>query len=342
MSKLLLLTILFGCLINFAFAQTIIFSDDFESGTPSGEWGLYRAGEEPLEAVSMGSAPAVLANGGNYVGLLQDADASYTGAAIALAGTEDLSNYTIEADVFCYTNHDSGSAYTGVAVYGDSSVGTYIKFVADFDGSDRFRLYNNHLNFQTFQYTFHAQISPASSIVDTSEGWHHMKLMVNTVDDTTTEFSCYFDGAQIGDAVYLDHGVDQIGSGRFGLFAFQQSAIGLAGYFDNIVVTTNVSALDDKEIVANNFKLGQNYPNPFNPSTTIEFNLEKSSHTNLTVYNINGMAVKTLLNKTMSSGTQKMKWDGTDSNGNTVAAGVYMYMLKTNAGTITKKMILIK
>jgi hypothetical protein len=65
-----------------AFAQATVFSDNFESGKPSSKWGLYRRAEDTVVAVPMASAPAPLTGGGSYAGLLQDVDASYTGAAM--------------------------------------------------------------------------------------------------------------------------------------------------------------------------------------------------------------------------------------------------------------------
>lgn len=343
MKKLLiiLLTLSFAALP--VIAQSIIFSDDFESGSVDAGWGLYRAGEEPLSAVPMTSAPVALGNGGSYVGYLHDADNSYTGAGIALAGEESLDNYTIEADVYCYVNHSEGSAYTGLVVYADSTIGTYEKLVADFDGNDRFRLYNNHLNMTTFQYTFHAEIS--ASGLYTTDAWHHMKLTVNTVNDSTTEFSCYFDGTLIGDEIYTDDGVDQMDSGKFGLFSFQMGGNedGLPGYFDNVVVTTNAVSIEPKDnLQPGTFMLLQNYPNPFNPSTTIEFVMEEAGPVNLSIYDISGKVVRTLANGVLAPGRKTLKWDATDNSGNIVAPGVYFYSLRTSDFSETKKMMLIK
>ncbi len=53
----------------------------------------------------MATAPEPLANGGDYVGYIQDIDNSYTGAAIILAGATSLQDYSIEGDVYCYVNH---------------------------------------------------------------------------------------------------------------------------------------------------------------------------------------------------------------------------------------------
>ncbi|MCP4412965.1 MAG: hypothetical protein GY808_10435, partial [Gammaproteobacteria bacterium] len=270
MRVLLLVFFSMVMLIAPVLTQTVIFTEDFESGSPSTAWELYRTGEEPLQAVPMGSAPAALAGGGNFVGYLQDADASYYGAAIALAGDVSRQNYTIEADVYCYVYNPNGSAYTGVVVYGDSSKSIYYKLVVDFDGSDRFRLYNNRSD-SLGNYAFHVTI-PATGYYS-SDDWHHMKLDVNSINDSTTQFLCYFDGGVIGTGFYNDTSGYQSGSGKFGLFSFQADTNGLEGYFDNIVVTDNgASAIEDNvQLLPEKLTLGQNYPNPFNPSTTIEF-----------------------------------------------------------------------
>jgi len=347
MRTILLLLIVCIFSVTSVFSQTVIFSEDFESGTANPAWELYRVGEEPLVAIPIASAPAPLATGGNYVGYLQDADTSYTGVAIALAGAVDARDYTIEADVYCYVNHPDGSAYTGVVVYADSSHqgtrshGIYIKLVADFDANNRFRLYNNQLNFQTFQYTFHEAIDATGFY--TVDAWHHMKVQVETIGDTNTVFTCYFDGVMLGQ--YTDNGVDQVNQGKFGVFAFQQDQFdGIPGYFDNIVVTTNVSGINDEnEIgVPEEYYLSQNYPNPFNPSTTIEFNLDEADNVKMAIYNSSGELIKTLANNQYSAGTHQLKWNATDQSGANVAAGVYLYTLQTSNRSETKKMILLK
>ncbi len=220
------------------FAQSTSFSENFESGTASSDWGVYRFGEENVVAVPMAEAPQALAGGGDYVGYLQDIDVSYTGAAIALAGDTDMQNYSIEGDVYCYVNQPV-SAYTGLVVYGDSTKQIYIKLVADFDGDQRLRLFNNKLDFQTFQYTFdhsfRAEDVPGG--IPTEDGWHHMKIEVRTIDDTRTGFWCYFDGELLGGGPVYDESVHRMSSGQFGLYSFQQDDDGIAGYYDNIVVT---------------------------------------------------------------------------------------------------------
>jgi hypothetical protein len=90
------------------------------------------------------------------------------------------------------------------------------------------------------------------------------------------------------------------------------------------------------------FDLQQNYPNPFNPSTTIKFSLLKQDNVRLTIYNILGEEVKTLVNEKMSSGLQTITWNGIDNSGKPVASGTYFVKIVTSSGVDSKKMVLVK
>lgn len=86
------------------------------------------------------------------------------------------------------------------------------------------------------------------------------------------------------------------------------------------------------------FSLAQNYPNPFNPTTNIRFNLAKSVDVNLTVYNLLGQKVKTLIsNKKMGSGTHTVAFDASS-----LSSGVYFYRLTAGDFVSNKRMTLIK
>ena len=86
-----------------------------------------------------------------------------------------------------------------------------------------------------------------------------------------------------------------------------------------------------------------NYPNPFNPETTIEYTLNKQSDVELTVYNIKGQKVKTLVSGTRDQGLQKVIWKGDDSNGHKVGSGVYFYKLRVDGRTeAIKKCVMLK
>ncbi|MEE4310233.1 MAG: kelch repeat-containing protein [candidate division KSB1 bacterium] len=95
-------------------------------------------------------------------------------------------------------------------------------------------------------------------------------------------------------------------------------------------------------MVPHAFMLGQNYPNPFNPVTNIDYQLPADSDITLQIVDIRGMVVLTLINERQSAGYHKIKWDGRDANGNPVAGGLYLYHLKGDGFSQTKKMILIK
>jgi len=89
--------------------------------------------------------------------------------------------------------------------------------------------------------------------------------------------------------------------------------------------------------VPNNYALYQNYPNPFNPTTNIKFDIPKSSHVKLIVYDILGKEVTTLVNEKLSAGSYEVDWVGNEYPG-----GVYFYQLKTGGFTEVKKMVLVK
>jgi hypothetical protein len=87
--------------------------------------------------------------------------------------------------------------------------------------------------------------------------------------------------------------------------------------------------------------LYQNYPNPFNTETTISFSLT-TEHTELSIYNITGQKVITLINKELSAGKHSFIWNGNDKSNKQVPCGIYYYKIKTGEFSSTKKMILIK
>ncbi len=89
-------------------------------------------------------------------------------------------------------------------------------------------------------------------------------------------------------------------------------------------------------------ELSNNYPNPFNPITTISFSIPKETMVKLSVYNIKGQKVATLVNQEMSVGRHEIVWDGKNSLGKETGSGVYFYRLETSKKSITKKMLLLK
>lgn len=324
-------------------AQRVIFTEDFEQGTASPSWGAYVDGEETVTAVDMSFAPAFLPNGGSYIGYLQDADGSYTGAAIALAGASDLRDYSIEGDVYCYAYNAGGSAYTGLVVYSDPESGTYVKLAADFDADQRLRLYNNRLNTSTFQYTFHHAFtgSDVPGGIPRSDGWRHMKVEVRTINGDSIAYWCYLDGALLEGCPVYDTGDDRVLQGRFGLFSFQQSGEGIPAFFDNIVVTSlSPSSVDDGKNGSAADAWLRNQPNPFAGGTRIGYAVPRNGLTTLTIHDLLGREVKRVVAEYRHAGEYSTRWDGEDEAGNRLPAGTYVCRLVSGATVIARTIML--
>jgi|GEM_PF-1190957 len=115
--------------------------------------------------------------------------------------------------------------------------------------------------------------------------------------------------------------------------------------FDHITSlnTDQMVAIGDEVSIPESFDLVGNYPNPFNPSTHIEYQLSHSSEVNLTVYDVLGREVKTLVDNSMqTAGTHVVEWNGVDVNGQQVAAGIYFVRLNVQDNVKTHKMLMIK
>ena len=96
-------------------------------------------------------------------------------------------------------------------------------------------------------------------------------------------------------------------------------------------------SVDEEVIAPKTFTLEQNYPNPFNPTTTIQFSLNTASPVKLTVFDILGQEVATLVNEYKSVGSHKVQW-----RANTMPSGVYYYRLEADGFSKTHKMVLMK
>ena len=85
------------------------------------------------------------------------------------------------------------------------------------------------------------------------------------------------------------------------------------------------------------FELSQNYPNPFNPTTTIRFSLPEAGNVKLTLFNILGQEIKTLVNEFKEAGVHTINFDASELN-----SGMYIYKIETGTFVQTRKMTLVK
>ena len=149
-------------------------------------------------------------------------------------------------------------------------------------------------------------------------------------------------------------------AGQLRLVVDAQGYVGAQGNASIAPAQTSISAVDFSLIpagsvtavgnpdVPRDFALRQNYPNPFNPSTTIDYSLPVESIVHLTVYNLLGQEVATLMNGLVSVGKHQAVWNGKDNAGHQVASGIYFYRMNATptaggaAFSSIFKMVLLK
>ena len=85
------------------------------------------------------------------------------------------------------------------------------------------------------------------------------------------------------------------------------------------------------------FGLSQNYPNPFNPTTNISFDVPVASHVELSIFNVLGQKVETLVDQELEPGTHQVEWDASR-----YSSGIYFYRISADNFTETKKMAFVK
>jgi hypothetical protein len=112
-------------------------------------------------------------------------------------------------------------------------------------------------------------------------------------------------------------------------------------YFLNGIHYTGRKTLDLKPI-PDRYHLSQNYPNPFNPTTIIQYELPEDIHVKLDIIDVTGRLVRQLINENREAGYQSVRWDGRNSFGQRVSAGVYFFRIQAGHYMKTRKMILLK
>ena len=112
----------------------------------------------------------------------------------------------------------------------------------------------------------------------------------------------------------------------------------IAGYEEFVVNMAQAILTDIPEM----FSLSQNYPNPFNPITKMDYTLPKRSRVAISIYNVLGQEIKTIINKEQEYGYHSITWDGIDNRGNQMSSGVYFARMNSEQFSQTKKMLLVK
>ncbi len=95
-------------------------------------------------------------------------------------------------------------------------------------------------------------------------------------------------------------------------------------------------------VIPETHSLSQNYPNPFNPETVVHYDLPIRSNVNISVFNMMGQKVATLVDKEMDAGSHSVVWNTEDDNGESLASGVYLYRMEADGFVQARKLVLIR
>ena len=99
---------------------------------------------------------------------------------------------------------------------------------------------------------------------------------------------------------------------------------------------------DNSANIPIDYALKQNYPNPFNPETQIRFDLPKSTYVSLSIFNLLGQKIRTLIAEQKAAGYYNICWDGQMDNGEEATSGMYVFRLQTEEFVKSKKMLLLR
>jgi photosystem II stability/assembly factor-like uncharacterized protein len=142
----------------------------------------------------------------------------------------------------------------------------------------------------------------------------------------------------------IDVELIQVGE-NFWVTGYAVGEMGTIAKYVELLLATDVEEIET--YIPESYTLKQNFPNPFNPTTTIEFALPFASDVKLSIYNILGQKVITLLNEQRSAGNHSVVWNATDSYGSKLSSGIYFYKLNAagidgNEFVDIRKMVLLK
>ncbi|MFY0696310.1 MAG: T9SS type A sorting domain-containing protein [Balneola sp.] len=198
-----------------------------------------------------------------------------------------------------------------------------------YQASNELLLNNERPSSVSFNYIYEQENSlttswAPSSDIESSEG--HIEYLISVISEkdsiSINTNSTYLNILNLPKGTYHVNikALDPLG-------LYSESAVS-----EPLVITSNF-----QESLPFNFNLYQNYPNPFNPTTTIQFELDKSTFTKLAVYDVLGRKVQELVNEIRPAGTNTIEFNATN-----LASGVYLYRLEANGVVQTKRLTLIK
>jgi len=210
-------------------------------------------------------------------------------------------------------------------------------------------LSNSPIGTTGVEYNVYANSPDCMFAYDATPSWY--EDMVQYPEIGATNAFAFEDGPVNGHA-YLYHGVCatsvQLPIYRAFYLSFDLSQLSNSvqseQLFSDLIDWFEVqpSACSDTTVPPLQSSLHSNYPNPFNPSTTIAYSLANPEKVELSIYNLKGQRVKTLMNSIQIAGNHCLVWNGTDESGNGVGSGIYFIKMDTPTLSTSRKITLIK
>jgi len=266
---------------------------------------------------------------------------------------------TIDQTVITYDKMDEDGfvivKYSLINESNENLTNLYFGFLTDFDlsanGDEAGLIWNDELFYQAGDSIAIGilSLSSPSGIITLDNGPDK-----NTLTDQQKFNYISHHGAEINDSLPADLMVIH-SFGPFNISPYDSAKVDLALIVGKDISSLTASAskalakyLGSTDVDENyatlptNFELYQNFPNPFNPVTTIMYDLPKAGKISISIYNILGQEICALYDDMASAGRNIVAWNGLDSFGEPVASGLYLYRLKSESTSMTKKMILLK
>ena len=329
--------------------QIVLYEEHFTGGTTDLEWESAWSDSlgNPLTPMQTDSVP-LNPSGDGWIGIVEADTALLGGLGLALAGDTTLTDYSMEAQIWVDVDDDD-TYYEGIMVRVNIDTTTGIvqgyQLVSNFYppfflSRLKFRKYSSNPNDIHDLRVYDSSEIPGGA--PSASGWHTFKI-----DAQGNSFWLYWDDQELPDNPQVDTTqTAPLLAGRFGIYVFNLGAYGQVGCDDIIIEGESQGVGDtpgDISLPRSAF-LSQNYPNPFNPMTTIRVDIPEGQarQTVLSIYDLRGRLVRTLVDKPLGAGTHFFAWDGRDDSGRAVPSGTYIYRMKRGEDRYTRKMLLAK
>lgn len=297
----------------------------------SGFLDIYLSADEPLAHADVqysvdaaaGSLDMALLSGSDNV-YFSDLDLDNTGTLSLSANVRDLAGNLASSDKL-YTVSKVPAGKSGTARSPDNRLELY--FPKDFAASDLFVVIGEEDN-PDFSKDYIAaspayRIGPADYVNDVGLGLTISPNVEQAGEEAGSNTALFrFDNGaweQVGGT--LQNGRLEVNITKFGTYRLLVRKDG---------------------IVPDRFALKQNFPNPFNPATTIRYDVPVDTRVNLSVFNVLGQKVRTLVNTLQPANSYEIQWDGRNDYGVNVSSGIYIYRIHTADFVKTRKMMLIR